>query len=85
MRRKTISNWNISGSCNGLNSQEIGRTNIKLNKLEPKTLPITISECPFRTKITVETSSGNDVPKATANRDRKVVDNPNINEVFISE
>ena len=54
----------------------IGNTNIKLNIFEPNTFPITISQCPFLINIIVDTSSGNEVPNATANKDKKVVDKP---------
>ena len=43
VNNKVSSNWSNVGISNGKTNQVIGKTNIKLNKFDPKTLPINIS------------------------------------------
>ena len=79
------SNDNWTGICNGRTNHEIGKTNIILNKFDPKTFPITISVWPLRTNKTVEINSGKDVPNATAKSDKNIVEIPKRSADFNNE
>ena len=62
----------------GRTNHAIGNTKHKLNKFDPKTLPMTIPKCPFLTKRIVVINSGKDVPNATKNIDKNILETPNI-------
>ena len=61
------------------------RTKLKLNMLDPSTLPSASSERPFLAAIILVTSSGNDVPRATANKEIKAFEIPKITAILMAE
>ena len=68
----------------GANQALMPSTKVKLNILESKTLSSAISVFPFLSAITLVTSSGNDVPNATANSEINAFDNPHFNAMAIA-
>ena len=80
--RMSISVMKCCTNGTGVTIQAIGRTNNKLKIFEPNTFPTTMLTWFFLTNDNVVTSSGKDVPNATPNKDKKVVETPKKLAVF---
>ena len=63
--RNNASKIAVASTVIGFNTAEIPRMHKILKRLEPITLPMAISVCPFFAATTLVTSSGREVPIAT--------------------